>query len=401
MFPQFEYEYVTYEELYDAYEECRRHKWKTTNAAAFQVNLSENLYRLWVDLNKGYYKIGKSIAFIVDKPVKREVFAADFRDRIVHHLVIRRLINTFEEEMIESSFSCRKGKGTLYGVKTLASHMKEISNNYTKETYVLKCDIKSFFMSINKELLFEKVNNLIENSLREWDKKDVDFTKNIVKMIIKNNPQDGCVIKQHITKWNELPKDKSLFNTPKTHGIPIGNLTSQIFANYLLNDFDRYIIDELGFKYYGRYVDDFYILSNDKEKLINVISKLKGKLEEIGIQLHPKKVYLQNIEKGVKFIGGVVKPNRIYISKRTVGNLKYYLNKTKLLFDNIVVTKENVEKLICSFNSYMGFLKHYSTYNIRKKIIESNLVSIFRKYCYFSIDLLKMIPFKEYSYYEE
>ena len=399
MFPKFEYEYVSYEELYEAYEECRRHKWKTTNAAAFQVNLSDNLYRLWVDLNKGYYKIGKSIAFIVDKPVKREVFAADFRDRIVHHLVIRRLINTFEEEMIESSFSCRKGKGTLYGVKTLATHVREISNNYTKETYVLKCDIKSFFMSINKELLFEKVNILVEHSLKEWTKKDVDFTQNLVKMIINNNPQDGCIRKQHIIKWVELPKDKSLFNTPKTHGIPIGNLTSQIFANYLLNDFDRYIINELGFNYYGRYVDDFYILSNDKEKLINVISKLKEKLGEIGIQLHPKKIYLQNIDKGVKFIGGVVKTNRIYISKRTVGNLKYFLNKTKLLFDNIVVTKENVEKLICSFNSYMGFLKHYSTYNIRKRIIESDLVSVFRKYIYFSIDLLKMIPFKEYSYY--
>ena len=399
MFPKFEYEYVTYEELYDAYEECRKHKWKTTNAAAFQVNLPDNLYRLWVDLNKGYYKIGKSIAFIVDKPVKREVFAADFRDRIVHHLVIRRLINTFEDEMIESSFSCRKGKGTLYGVKTLATHVREISNNYTKETYVLKCDIKSFFMSINKELLFEKVNILVEHSLKEWTKKDVDFTKNLVKMIINNNPQDWCIRKQHIMKWNELPKDKSLFNTPKTHGIPIGNLTSQIFANYLLNDFDRYIIDELGFKYYGRYVDDFYVLSNDKEKLINVISKLKEKLGEIGIQLHPKKIYLQNIEKGVKFIGGVVKPNRTYISKRTVGNLKYFLNKTKQLFNNIVVTKENVEKLMCSFNSYMGFLKHYSTYNIRKRLIESGLVSVFRKYIYFSVNLLKMIPFKEYSYY--
>ena len=109
MFASFDYEYVSYEELYEAYVDCRKHKWKTANAASFQVNLPYNLYKLWYDINNCTYTIGKSIAFIVEKPVKREVFAADFRDRIVHHLVIKRIINAFESEMINNSFSCRVG----------------------------------------------------------------------------------------------------------------------------------------------------------------------------------------------------------------------------------------------------------------------------------------------------
>ena len=121
MFPKLVYEYVSYDELYEAYNDCRKHKWKTANAATFQMNLSHNLYKLWLDLNKGFYKIGKSIAFIVDRPVKREVFAADFRDRIVHHLLINRIMSSFEDEMINNSFSCRKGKGTLCGIKTYDS----------------------------------------------------------------------------------------------------------------------------------------------------------------------------------------------------------------------------------------------------------------------------------------
>ena len=156
MFPKFEYEHVPYEELYKAYIDCRKHKRHTVNASSFQVNLSENLYKLWIDLNKGYYKIGKSIAFIVDKPVKREVFAADFRDRIVHHLVINRIICSFERVMINNSFSCRKGKGVLYGVKKLEEESKLITDFYTKDAYILKCDLKSFFMTISKSLLSEK-----------------------------------------------------------------------------------------------------------------------------------------------------------------------------------------------------------------------------------------------------
>ena len=401
MFPKFEHEHVSYEELYKAYIDCRKHKRRTANAASFQVNLSENLYKLWVDLNKGYYKIGKSIAFIVDKPVKREVFAADFRDRIVHHLVINRMINSFERVVINNSFSCRKGKGVLYGVKKLEEESKLVTNFYTKDAYVLKCDLKSFFMTINKSLLCEKIDKLIRTEVYPNDWKKYNFTTNLAQKIINNCPQDGCIRKQPKSKWFGLPKEKSLFTTPRTHGLPIGNLTSQIFANFFLTDFDKFIYNELGFKYYGRYVDDFYILSNNKDDLLNAIPKIKNKLKEIGINLHPNKLYLQNIKNGVKFIGAVIKPNRVYAGKRTIGNLKYVLEKTSENFKNKDITIEEVNKLVASFNSYMGFLKHHATFKIRKKIITGNLIKPFISKCYFDHNFSKMIPFQEYSYYNK
>lgn len=401
MFPKFEYENVSYEELYKAYADCLKHKRKTANASSFRVNLSQNLYQLWIDLNKGYYKIGRSIAFVVDKPVKREVFAADFRDRIVHHLVINRIINSLEKVIINNSFSCRKGKGVLYGVKKLEEESKLVTDYYTKNAYVLKCDLKSFFMTINKSLLCEKIDKLIRTEVYPNDWKKYNFTTNLAQKIINNCPQDGCIRKQSKYKWVDLPKEKSLFTTPVTHGLPIGNLTSQIFANYFLNDFDKFIYNELKFKFYGRYVDDFYILSNNKEDLLKAIPKIKNELKKIGINLHPNKIYLQEINKGVKFIGSVIKPNRTYAGKRTIGNLKYLLKKTSEDFKYKEMSIYDVNKLVASFNSYMGFLKHHATFKIRKKIITGEFMKPFLSKCYFDHSFSKMIPFFEYSYYKK
>ena len=289
MFPKFEYEYVTYDEVYRAYVDCRKHKWKTANAANFQMNLAYNLYQLWYELNKGTYKIGRSIAFIVDRPVHREVFAADFRDRIVHHLLINRIIIYYEKEVINNSFSCRKGKGTLYGVKTLYDEIKTLSENYTKETYVLKCDLKSFFMTINKQLLYNKIDELIKNKVYPTNIEQYKFTTWLANIIINNEPQKDCILKHSKKKWEILPKNKSLFYAKAGYGLPIGNLTSQIFANYFLNDFDKFIYNDLNFTCYGRYVDDFYIISTSKQELLKAIPKIKEKLSECETILHPIK----------------------------------------------------------------------------------------------------------------
>ena len=138
--------YVSYEELYSAYIDCRKRKRGTANEISFEINECEKLYNLWLDLNNFNYKVGRSICFIVDKPVPREVFAADFRDRIVHHLFINRIIKYFEAEMIDDSYSCRVGKGTQYGVYKCYEYVKLCSEGYTKDCYILKCDLKQFFV---------------------------------------------------------------------------------------------------------------------------------------------------------------------------------------------------------------------------------------------------------------
>ena len=144
---------VGLDELFAAYLECRRNKRRTTNALAFEVDFEQKLIELWKDVNNGTYMPGRSIAFIVTEPVQREVFAADFRDRIIHHLIIGKLNHLFEASFIQDSYSCRDGKGTQYGIGRVAGFIRECSRNYTKDCYILKMDIQSFFMSIDKGLL--------------------------------------------------------------------------------------------------------------------------------------------------------------------------------------------------------------------------------------------------------
>ena len=377
-------EYVSYDELYQAYLDCRKRKRGTANEITFEINENVKLYNLWVDLNTKCYKVGRSICFIVDKPVPREVFAADFIDRIVHHLFINRIIKFVEEEFIEDTYSCRVGKGTQYGVQKCYEYVKECSENYTKDCYILKCDLKSFFVTINKDILY----NLLSLFLSEkcgYSGKDLSFMLWLLKLIVYNNPTVNCIIKGSPLDWNKLPKEKSLFYTLENKGLPIGNLTSQIFANLYLSAFDHFIKEHLGFKYYGRYVDDFFIIDAEKNKLMNAIPLIRNELLKIGVTLHPKKLYIQHYTKGVKFIGHVVKPNRIYIGNRTKGNFYQSMIKQSVIFDNNEVSNLEIERFVSSMNSYLGFMKNYATYNIRKKILKDEHFLKFYKVGYTTV----------------
>ncbi len=137
-------------EVFEAYFDCRKNKRNTANALAYEIDYENKLLQLHKEINDGTYKIGRSIAFIVNKPVKREIFAADFRDRVVHHLIINKLNHLFEKQFIYDSYSCRKGKGTLFGINRIDSFIRKCSKNYTRDCYILKLDIKGFFMHIDK-----------------------------------------------------------------------------------------------------------------------------------------------------------------------------------------------------------------------------------------------------------
>ena len=148
---------IELQELFEAYYSCRKNKRNTTNALSFEIDYESKLIQLCNEINNGNYQIGKSIAFIVNKPVKREIFAADFRDRIVHHLLINKLNPLFEQEFINDSYGCRVNKGTHFGIKRVDQFIRKCSQNYIKDCYVLKLDIQGFFMHINKDILWEKL----------------------------------------------------------------------------------------------------------------------------------------------------------------------------------------------------------------------------------------------------
>lgn len=359
---------IALEDVFQAYYECRRNKRRTINALAFELDFEQELVKLWREINSGQYKIGRSIAFIVQEPVQREVFAADFRDRVVHHLVIDKLNALFEEDFIDASYSCRKGRGTLYGVKSIRSAIEACSEGYTRDCYILKLDIRSFFMSIDKNVLYQMLHAFITEKYRRPDQRII---LRLVRQIVFYNPEDNCIIKGKRSDWNGLPCHKSLFWSKGYCGLPIGNLTSQIFANFYLNRLDKFVTEELGFEYYGRYVDDFVLIHPSKEALLSARQKIDDFLRtRLKLNLHPQKFYLQHCRKGVKFIGAVIKPGRIYIGNRTKNNL-YYKIQTLLprLAQGVRQTLDGLTGFAACVNSYIGFMRHYNTYNLRLKIL--------------------------------
>ena len=169
LFGHIDYQQLT-EELFSAYFDCRKNKRNTLNALKFEKHLEQNVFKLIDDIYKGNYQLGRSIAFIVNKPVKREIFAADFRDRVVHHWLINKLNPLFENLFIQDSYACRVGKGTHYGVKRADSFIKVCSENYTKDCYILKLDILGFFMHINRNLLLTMLEKFIHQYYTQPDK---------------------------------------------------------------------------------------------------------------------------------------------------------------------------------------------------------------------------------------
>ena len=214
----------------------------------------------------------------------------------------------------------------------------------------------------------------------------------MIHKTIFHNPTQNFTLKGNRKDWAGLPKSKSLFFAKPGTGLPIGNLTSQLFGNIYLNDLDQFIKRSLKIKYYGRYVDDMVFVHKDKEYLKTVIVRIRKYLQNnLALDLHEKKIYLQHFSKGVKFLGTFIKPYRIYIENRSKGNFYNKIRECNLLLkkqDNRL-NKEQVESIIAGINSYLGLLGHYQTNKLRKKVI-NNISIYFWNYVYMRNGFLKL-----------
>lgn len=363
------------EDLFKAYYLARLNKRSTMNQLKFELSFEQEIFRIREELENRTYKPQASIAFVVNKPVKREIFAASFRDRVVHHLLFNYLNPIFEKQLIFDCYSCRIGKGTRQGINRMARFMRACSDNYTRSCYVLKLDIQSYFISINKQVLYQKINELLTKEYNApnpnpeilcFDRELVDF---LLRVILFNELAKYCLIKGLRSDWEGLPRNKSLFYAVEGCGLPIGNLTSQLFGNFYMSAFDHWMKRSLGYRYYGRYVDDFVVFHEDKELLARSIPRIREYLQDtLGLTLHPQKIYLQHYSKGLSFLGVVIKPGRIYAGKRVVSNFKERIQLTNegLTVEN---KSERIHQIIEIANSYLGFMKIYRSYKIRKKII--------------------------------
>lgn len=334
------------------------------------------------ELNSNTWHPGRSIAFIINKPVKREIFAADFRDRVVHHWLINQLNPLFEKTFIYDSYASRKGRGAHMGIARAAQFIRKCSLNYQRDCYVLKLDIMSFFIRINRRILWERLRCFIEARYHSSDKV---LILEIACKVIQNEPTSHCFIKGKRRDWQDFPKDKSLFYARDHCGLPIGNLTSQVVANFYLNPFDHFIKHDLGVRFYGRYVDDFILVHEDKTFLKSLIPKIEGFLrEEIELELHPRKRYLQHYCKGIPFLGVILKPHCIYAGRRIKGNFYEAIARHNMVIKDHKPTKEEQMAFLCSINSYLGILSHYQTHRLRKSMLKKHLSIWWWNLVYFS-----------------
>lgn len=360
-------------DLFKAYKDARRHKRKTRKQVEFEMDMERKLVELRDDLWNRQYKPGASVCFVITDPKKREIFAAEFQDRIVHHLYYNYTSPIFERTFIADSYSCRKGKGTHYGVKRLAAHIRSCSNNYRRRCYVLKCDIKGYFMNINRRRLLRICNDTLANMANhQSDRKglkwvevvDYDFINYLSEVIILNDPVDNCIVKGGEADWRDLPESKSLFKTSKGCGLPIGNLTSQLFSNVYMNLFDQFVKRRCGQKYYGRYVDDAFVVSQEKWRLRKLVDEFGRFLHSVlGLTLHPDKTVIKNAEYGIEFLGVYVKPFREYVRNSTKCRIIHSLN---------CIESVHSKRLECSVNSYLGILSHFKSYKLRRKLFCDN-----------------------------
>ena len=359
------------EDLYEAYIAARRHKRNKSYQLRFEAHLEENLESLCAVLWNRTYKPKPSSCFIITDPKKREVFAADFRDRIVHHLYYNYTHQMYERTFIHDTYSCIKKRGTHYGIKRLEGHIRKESQNYTVPCYVMKMDIQGYFMHIDRRRLLEiclktldkmAMHKVSKHRGERWkDVVDMDFVAYLTREIVLLNPVSDCHIVGDSSEWDDLAFDKSLFNSPEGCGLPIGNLTSQLFSNVYLNKLDQFMKRELKCQHFGRYVDDFYVVSADREWLLSIVPRVREFMaSELGLAFHEGKLQIVSVRQGVEYLGAWLKPHRIYASRNCVGRIGRKLDALAL---------EQPEKWYAPLNSYCGLLSHGNNFNVRRKLL--------------------------------
>ncbi|OHA93466.1 MAG: hypothetical protein A3H52_01520 [Candidatus Zambryskibacteria bacterium RIFCSPLOWO2_02_FULL_39_26] len=324
--PSFE-EIFSLKSLFKSFKEFERGKKFKPDVAEFKSRLVENLMSLNSDIMFGNYKHGGYFHFKVSDPKPRDIHKASVRDRVVHHAIYRALYPYFDSKFIFDSYSCREGKGTHRALKQFEFFGGKESRNFSRTVWVLKCDIRKCFASVD--------HNILKNILGEHIK--CNHTFSVVCNIIDS-------FSSHIYAIADMGKV----------GIPLGNLTSQLFINIYLHKFDFWIKREVKISKYIRYADDFTVFSQSKAKLEFLLEQVKEFLEkELRFEIHPDKVFIKTLARGVDFLGWVHFPK-----------YRVLRNKTKVRMRRNI--KNNPKTGVIT--SYLGLLQYGNAYNLSIKV---------------------------------
>lgn len=313
---------ISIENLLLSWEEFLNGKRKRKDVIEFSTHLMDNILQLHSELKEKTYQHGTYYPFKISDPKPRDIHKANVRDRLVHHALYRILYPYFDRQFIFDSYSCRLNKGTHRAIERFKAFADKVSHNYTRTVWVLKGDIRKFFANIDHQILKNILIQRIEDNDILW------------------------LLGQTINSFDTSGK--------KSVGLPLGNLTSQLFVNIYMNEFDQFLKRNLKVKYYIRYADDFIILSEDKFYLENLVFKISEFLEtKLRLSLHPDKLFIKTLASGVDFLGWVQfsyhRIPRSSTKRRMFKNLKVSHSKETLA-------------------SYFGLLSHGNTYKLLEKM---------------------------------
>ncbi len=354
----------------EAYLDCLRKKSMTASALRFRVDETAELTRLALEVERGEYVPLPSRAFVVHRPVPREIIAARFRDRIAEHYMVMRLRPLAERMLPDGAYSCRDGRGNLAAVFRLRDELLRASRGYTRPCWVARYDLRAFFMSIDRRRLYEDFVRLIEDG---YDGDDRDTLLYLTRIITLTCPADRAERRCPRWEWDAVERGKSVWDLPWHCGLAIGNLPSQLGAN-VENAPHLRLLESVGLPAVN-YVDDFSHAVTDREAFLALMSYMRGWLkDERGLTLHPRKFYLQPADRGVKFLGSVVKGDRVYIGNRVVHSLfsKVRWHNT-VLGATAALRRRHAERFANLLNSYLGLMRHFRTCNIRRRAAEEVL----------------------------
>ena len=304
-----------------AWKEFLKGKQKKKDVQKFELHLMDSVLALYRELQAKTYQHSPYQAFNISDPKPRNIHKAQVRDRLLHHAIYRILYPFFDKTFIADSYSCRKNKGVHKALKRFAVFGRKASQNNTQTVWVLKCDVRKFFASIDQNILLN---------------------------ILKKHIPDQDIL-------NLLAEIIGSFHTEEDKGLPLGNLTSQLLVNVYMNEFDQFMKHQAKAKYYIRYADDFVIFSDDKEQLKVTLLQISAFLEfRLGLKLHPDKVFIKTVASGVDFLGWTHFPDHRVL--RTVTKNRAFRN---------IRQKEGKRETV---ESYLGLMKHGNAYKLRRKI---------------------------------
>lgn len=289
----------SFDQLVQAWIDCRRTKRNTASALAFEQRLEANLLALHDELCSQQYRPGRSICFVIDQPKPREVWAAQFRDRVVHHLLYNSVGPAIEARFVSTSCACIQGRGTLYAARQLEHQVRSVTHNWQLPAHYLKIDLANFFVSIDKLVLRAQLHQHIR----------AGWWRDLAETVLMHDPRTDYMLRGNPALLKRVPAHKRLANAPTHCGLPIGNLSSQFFANVYLNQLDQHVKHQLHARHYVRYVDDMVLVHPSAQWLHQALQHLTAWLpEHLHAHINPAKTVLQPVARGIDFVGHVIKP---------------------------------------------------------------------------------------------